>query len=92
MTVKKPCIGTLKWFDLRKGYGFVVFEEKDVFIHCDKGRVIDSASSEGVVFSGQLIPKNDERFGKDVIPRPQIAFILGQCAKGACADRWGFLP
>ena len=31
--------GTVKWFDVKKGYGFVVNESgKDVFVHCSSIR------------------------------------------------------
>ena len=31
-------IGSVKWFDPSKGYGFVIFEGKDIFIHSKKLR------------------------------------------------------
>lgn len=26
-------IGKVKWFNNKKGYGFIIYEDKDVFIH-----------------------------------------------------------
>jgi CspA family cold shock protein len=39
-------IGTVKWFDGSKGYGFLVCEGKDIFVHSKRLRESGFASSK----------------------------------------------
>lgn len=51
--------GTVKWFSPEKGYGFVVYEGKDIFIHSkrlrDSGIIVPSEPTKGVIDPGMKL-------------------------------------
>jgi CspA family cold shock protein len=58
-------IGTVKWFNIRKGYGFIAPDEggKDVFVHIS---AVERAGMDGLR-EGQKVSfeeQTDERSGK----------------------------
>jgi hypothetical protein len=88
VTTNGTHVGTLKWFDLRKGYGFLQFEGKDIYIHCAESRLVAHVTPAGVKFGERFIPKNDKRFNE---PGAKIAFILADGPRGLAGKPWGFV-
>ncbi len=58
MTITRTTTGTVKWFDEKKGYGFIEHPEGDVFVHyseiqeegyrtLDNGQVVEYVLARG---------------------------------------------
>lgn len=62
--------GVLKWFDTTKGYGFVIYEDRDIFLHSKRLR------DSGIV----VLPES-----KDFNPGDKLQFKIQNGPKGAYA-------
>lgn len=62
--------GVLKWFDTTKGYGFVIHENKDVFLHSKRLR------DSGII----VLPDS-----RDFNPGDKLKFKIEHGPKGAYA-------
>ena len=65
-------VGSIKWFNQTKGYGFIVVEDKDIFIHSKRLRE-----------SGILIPQDSSNTVLD--PGTKLKFRIETGPKGAYA-------
>ena len=72
MSSEEVVNGVVKWFDPTKGYGFAIFEDKDIFLHSKRLR------ESGIVVSPD--PKNST-----LNPGDKLSFKIETGPKGLYA-------